>query len=125
MLCRNLRPMKRLSWLRIASVWYPGVLTATALLSVPSPAQTRAGRAESKSITSDQVTQALRNLSATDLLNHIKVLSSDEFEGRAPGTPGEERSVNYLVNQLKQLGLAPGNRDGCYIHSVPLVGVRE
>jgi Zn-dependent M28 family amino/carboxypeptidase len=57
------------------------------------------------------------------LLSHTKVLSSDDFEGRAPGTPGEEKTVAYLVDQFKKVGLKPGNTDGTYIQKVPLVGI--
>ena len=58
-----------------------------------------------------------------DLLKYIKQLSSDEFEGRLPGTPGGEKTVAYLVEQFKRLGLAPGNPDGSYTQAVPLVGI--
>jgi Zn-dependent M28 family amino/carboxypeptidase len=57
------------------------------------------------------------------ILEHIKVLSSDEFEGRAPGTKGEELSVKYIQDQYKKLNLKPGNPDGTYIQKVPLVGI--
>ena len=57
------------------------------------------------------------------VLDHIKVLSSDEYEGRAPGTKGEELSVKYIQDQLKQLNLKPGNPDGTYVQKVPLVGI--
>ena len=57
------------------------------------------------------------------VLAHTKVLSSDEFEGRAPGTAGEERTVSFLVDQFKKVGLKPGNTDGTYIQKVPLVGI--
>ncbi len=57
------------------------------------------------------------------VLAHTKVLASDEFEGRAPGTPGEERTVAFLVDQFKKAGLKPGNPDGTYIQKVPLVGI--
>jgi Zn-dependent M28 family amino/carboxypeptidase len=57
------------------------------------------------------------------LLTHTKTLSSDEFEGRAPGTKGEELSVNYLADQFKKVGLKPGNTDGTYFQKVPLVGI--
>ena len=53
-------------------------------------------------------------IAADGLLRHIKVLSSDEFEGRAPGTQGEERSVDYITAQFKELGLKPGNPDGSW-----------
>jgi len=61
-------------------------------------------------------------ISTERMLDHIRVLSSDEFEGRAPGTPGEEKTVKYLVDQFKSMGLKPGNPDGTYVQDVPLVG---
>ena len=57
------------------------------------------------------------------VLAHTKVLASDEYEGRAPGSRGEERTVAYLVDQFKKIGLTPGNTDGTYIQKVPLVGI--
>jgi Zn-dependent M28 family amino/carboxypeptidase len=39
---------------------------------------------------------------------HIKTLSSDEFEGRGPATPGEQKTVAYLVQQLQAAGVEPG-----------------
>jgi Zn-dependent M28 family amino/carboxypeptidase len=61
--------------------------------------------------------------SAANILAHTKVLSSDEFEGRAPGSPGEEKTIAYLVSEFTKLGLQPGNPDGTYIQNVPLVGI--
>jgi Zn-dependent M28 family amino/carboxypeptidase len=57
------------------------------------------------------------------VLAHTKVLSSDQYEGRAPGGRGEELTVGYLVSQFKKIGLKPGNPDGTYIQKVPLVGI--
>ena len=57
------------------------------------------------------------------ILNHISVLASDEYEGRAPGTKGEELTVAYLIEQFQKMGLAPGNTDGTYTQKVPLVGI--
>ncbi len=65
----------------------------------------------------------LPDIDTAAVLAHTKVLSSDEFEGRAPGTKGEELTVNYLVDQFKQIGLKPGNPDGTYVQKVPLVGI--
>ena len=59
------------------------------------------------------------------LLAHIKVLSADEFEGRAPGSEGEEKTVRYLTEQFKKLGLKPGNPNGTYTQEVPMAGVRS
>jgi Zn-dependent M28 family amino/carboxypeptidase len=66
---------------------------------------------------------AMTAITAEDLMRHIKTLSSDEFEGRAPGTHGEELSINYIAEQFKKIGLAPGNTDGTYLQKVPLVGI--
>ena len=57
------------------------------------------------------------------ILDHIKMLGSDKFQGRAPGTQGEETTVSYLESQFKSLGLQPGNPDGTYVQKVPLVGI--
>ncbi len=67
--------------------------------------------------------QTLPRIEAAAILAHIKVLASDEYEGRAPGTPGEERTVTYLIDQFQKLGLKPGNTNGTYIQNVPLVGI--
>jgi Zn-dependent M28 family amino/carboxypeptidase len=57
------------------------------------------------------------------VLAHTRVLSSDEFEGRAPGTEGERRTLDYLVGEFTKAGLKPGNSDGTYLQKVPLVGI--
>src|SRR3954453_15303701 len=57
------------------------------------------------------------------MLQHIKVLSSNKFEGRAPGTNGEELSVAYIETQFQDLKLKPGNPDGTFVQKVPLVGI--
>ena len=57
------------------------------------------------------------------VLAHITALASDDFEGRAPGSRGEERTSEYLINQFKQIGLKPGATDGTFIQKVPLVGI--
>ena len=62
-------------------------------------------------------------ISAASLQARTAKLSSDEFEGRAPASPGEEKTVAYLVNEFRSLGLAPGNPDGTFIQNVPMVGL--
>jgi len=66
---------------------------------------------------------AKEGISAASILARTKILASDEFEGRAPGSAGEEKTVAYLVSEFKKLGLQPGNPDGTYIQNVPLVGI--
>ena len=68
------------------------------------------------------VKNSLASFSADSLLNHIKILASDAYEGRSPGTRGEDSTVAYLTRQFNQLGLQPGNPDGTYIQNVPMVG---
>jgi len=57
------------------------------------------------------------------ILADTKALSADEFEGREPGSPGEEKTIAYLTDAVKKIGLEPGNPDGTYIQKVPLVGL--
>jgi len=68
---------------------------------------------------------ALEAITPDGLLAHIKILASDEFEGRAPGTKGGELSVKYITDQFKQIGLKPGNPDGTYTQEVPLAGIKS
>ncbi len=51
----------------------------------------------------------------------VKVLASDEFEGRAPGTPGGTKTVQFLIEQFTELGLEPGGRDGAWTQAVPMI----
>ena len=60
-------------------------------------------------------------ISIERLSSITRTLASDEFEGRSPGTPGETRTVNYLIEQFKAVGLEPAGNDGSYTQVVPLV----
>jgi Zn-dependent M28 family amino/carboxypeptidase len=66
---------------------------------------------------------ALPAIDPAAVLTHVKALASDAFEGRAPGTTGEEKTVAYLVDAFRTLGLKPGNPDGTFVQKVPLVGI--
>ena len=57
-----------------------------------------------------------------NLLRHIRELSSDAYDGRLPGTPGEEKSVAYVISQIKGIGLQPGTPTGGFVQKVPLYG---
>ncbi len=89
------------------------VLAVVCLLAVGLAAQTAPSGPEA----------ALKAISPENILNHIKKLASDEFEGRAPGSKGEELTVKYLTEQFRALGLTPGNPDGTYVQKVPLVEI--
>src|SRR6478736_8126109 len=71
----------------------------------------------------DRLKPALDNITADGLLAQIKMLASDEFEGRAPGSKGEELSIKYIADQFKTIGLIPGNPEGTYFQEVPLAGI--
>ncbi len=66
---------------------------------------------------------ALASFSGDRILSHIRTLSSDEFEGRGPGSKGEQLTIKYVEDQFRSAGLEPGNPDGTYLQSVPLVGI--
>jgi Zn-dependent M28 family amino/carboxypeptidase len=59
-------------------------------------------------------------ITAEDFGRHLKTISSDEYEGRKPGTLGERLTINYLIEQFKAMGLEPGNK-GDWVQSVPAV----
>ncbi|SNC76941.1 Zn-dependent amino- or carboxypeptidase, M28 family [Hymenobacter gelipurpurascens] len=61
-------------------------------------------------------------IKAADIGAHIKVLASDEFQGRKPFTVGEEKATAYLADEFKKLGLKPGP-SGSYFQDVPLVEI--
>jgi Zn-dependent M28 family amino/carboxypeptidase len=62
-------------------------------------------------------------ITADSLLSEIKTLSSDDFEGRKPGSEGEKKTIAYMQQQFQSLGLKPGNPDGTYLQNVPLAGI--
>jgi len=53
---------------------------------------------------------------------HTAELSSDKYEGRAPATPGEEKTLEYLKTQFESLGLTPGN-SGSFFQEVPIAQI--
>ncbi|MBJ7375849.1 M28 family metallopeptidase [Sphingobium sp.] len=54
----------------------------------------------------------------------VRTLASDLFQGRAPGTVGEERTIGYIVARFEQLGLEPGGPDDQWVQTVPLLHTR-
>ncbi|HLD52103.1 MAG TPA: M28 family metallopeptidase [Sediminibacterium sp.] len=64
----------------------------------------------------------LAAFNADSLKKHISVLASDDFMGRMPFTEGETKTVAYLQEQFKQMGLEPGNGDS-YIQEVPMANI--
>jgi Zn-dependent M28 family amino/carboxypeptidase len=103
----------------------PGALSVAVCMagaagcSAPKPPDPAATLAQDRRIPIGQ----LPDIDTDAVLAHTKTLSSDAFGGRAPGSKGEELTVNYLVDQFKKMGLEPGNTDGTYLQKVPLVGI--
>jgi Zn-dependent M28 family amino/carboxypeptidase len=62
------------------------------------------------------------DIDETVFRDRVRVLASDDFEGRKPGTPGEEKTVAYLVEQFRKLGLKPGNGES-FLQQVPMVEI--
>ena len=60
------------------------------------------------------------DIDETVFRTHVRMLASDDFEGRKPGTPGEEKTVAYLVEQFRKLGLKPGIGES-FLQPVPMV----
>src|SRR5690625_5166558 len=81
------------------------------------------------SCSSDEVQTTYPDLSDSEalitedsLMDHIHVLASDEFEGRAPATRGDELTIRYITDQLRQIGVQPGMPDGSYFQEMPMAG---
>jgi Zn-dependent M28 family amino/carboxypeptidase len=60
-------------------------------------------------------------IDADALSRHVRILASDEFEGRAPATPGEDKTVAYLIKAFTEAGVQPGGEGGGWVQPVPLV----
>lgn len=79
---------------------------AAMMIASPAWAQTPEQPAE---IRADRITQT------------VKTMTLDQFEGRAPGTAGEDRTIGYLIGRFEALGLEPGGVDGSWTQPVPLL----
>src|SRR3982751_5304385 len=60
--------------------------------------------------------QTTAAITAADLSAHDKAISDDAFEGRGPGTPAGEASAQWIADDLKRMGIAPGNH-GSYFQT--------
>ena len=63
-------------------------------------------------------------IDAVNLTQTVRTLASDQFQGRAPGTIGEERTIGYLIGRLQALGLEPAGTGGGWTQPVPLLHTR-
>ncbi len=84
-------------------------LALVLLCAVPAPVFAHAVTVNPDSIRADTLTAI------------AGTLASDQFEGRAPGTPGEDKTIGYLIGRFQALGLEPGGVDGSWVQPVPLL----
>jgi len=63
-------------------------------------------------------------ITADGIRQHVLVLGSDAFDGRAAGSPGGDRAAAHLAAELARLGLEPMGDDGGFLQQVPLTGSR-
>ncbi|HEY5802944.1 MAG TPA: M28 family metallopeptidase [Lysobacter sp.] len=94
--------------LALAACSKPDAEAPTAVAPNPAPADPGSSHAFGDTI------------NTADFAEHVKTLASDDFEGRAPGSAGEEKTVAYLEAQFRRMGLQPGNGDS-YVQTVPMV----
>src|ERR1700736_1171194 len=105
--------------MRLRAFSFAVCIAGAACSGAKPPEPATAARAQDQRIPIGQ----LPDIDTDAVLAHTKTLSSDAFERRAPGSKGEQLTVNYLVEAFKQMGLEPGNTDGTYLQKVPLVGI--
>ncbi|SEQ89371.1 M28 family metallopeptidase [Pedobacter rhizosphaerae] len=67
---------------------------------------------------------AIKSVNDSSLMRYMTKIASDEFEGRKPFTNGETKTINYLADEFKKLGLAPGNGTS-YFQEVPMVEIKS
>jgi len=66
---------------------------------------------------------ALVALDTIELVGHIQTLASDAYMGRAPASPGERQTMDYLEEEFLAMGLQPGGENGMFTQEVPLVSI--
>jgi hypothetical protein len=71
---------------------------------------------------SQEMVNSYNSINTEQLIEHVKILSSDKFGGRAPSSVGETLTLEYLTEQFKALGFKPGNGDS-FLQAVPLVSI--
>lgn len=67
--------------------------------------------------------EALKHVTTHSLLGHIRFLSDDLLEGRAPSTRGDKLAQAYIATQMEAFGLDPGGDAGTYIQHFPILSL--
>ena len=93
------------------TIWSPrsASLTALALMLTPAP------------VFAQEAAQNTSTINEANLVETVKTLTTEIFEGRAPGTKGEDVTIGYLVGRLEAMGLEPAGPDGQWTQDVPLL----
>ena len=104
---------------------YPRLLLLPCLLGLAATLAATMPWAADEPPASTATSAALAAISSERLLQHIRVLSSDTFEGRLPATHGEELTVAYLVHEFRRLGLEPADKAGNYLQAVPMTAYKS
>ena len=102
------------------------ILTTTLLVSAcASSSQMREERMPPNSASAQEgdLAQALAQIDSTTLYRHLAELASDAYEGRGTGTPGEAKTIAYIEEQMRAVGLVGGAPDGSFFQPVPLRGI--
>ena len=92
-------------------------LVALATLAACNPAASAAPSAATPAASAHAFNA---DINEADYAELVKTLASDAFEGRGPGTAGEDKTVDYIKAQFERIGLAPGN-NGDWFQTVPMV----
>jgi len=110
----------RIFLLTLFMLQFVGACTVDTTLTTPTGNSSNSSETKTTLVT-DANTGTDIGISAARLTQIVKVLASDEFEGRAPGTPGEDKTIAFLEQQFAQIGLQPGGDDGGWTQAVPLI----
>ena len=100
------------------------LLFSLATLVACAPADDPAGDAEQAA---DELLPAAQEaaeaIDAASLKAHVAALASDEMGGRGPGSEGDRMAQDYLIEQMKALGLEPGGANGAWKQPFDIVGI--
>jgi Zn-dependent M28 family amino/carboxypeptidase len=121
-------PIMRHFSLRYLTVLLSLLAIAACNRSAPPAEQTAAPEksraADTVGVTSE-MEQAATAITGDYMREQVAKLSSDEFEGRGVASKGGELAMQYLEQQLKAIGCAPGNPDGTYRQTFDVVGIKS
>ncbi|MFO8173445.1 MAG: M28 family metallopeptidase, partial [Longimicrobiales bacterium] len=102
--------------------WKPRTFITVSLLFL-APAFSACENPAADAPTESSFQAALVALDTIELVGHVQTLASDVYMGRAPASPGERHTIDYLEEGFLALGLRPGGENGLFTQEVPLVSI--